>query len=105
MKTKYVLYVLTVATALTLAAGCKKASDQPKVDTSKMTEEEKQAMAVTDVAMVNRAMDRLKYLVEQKTWPDAASQLKAFDGLNLTPEQKAQLDALKAQIPATAFKK
>jgi hypothetical protein len=105
MKTKYVLCAVAAAAALTLATGCKKAADQVKVDTSKMTEQQKQEITATDTAIFNRAMDRFKYLVDQKSWADAASQLKAFDGLNMTPEQKAQLDALKAQIPASAIKK
>ncbi len=100
MKMKCVFPLLAAAALVGFTAGCGKKQPPPPPPTA----EDLKAQQEADLAIFQRALDRAKSLVDQKNWPDAIAQFKAFDDMKLSPEQKAQLDALKAQVPSTAKK-
>jgi hypothetical protein len=103
MKMKHLMLGLALSAVIGLAAGCgkKKEADVPVVapppDTKQATDATAQSEA--DAMVAQRAIDRAKSLVEQKSYPDAIAQFKYIDTLKLTPAQRAVVDALRAQVP------
>jgi vacuolar-type H+-ATPase subunit H len=107
LKSKFIILVPLVTLAVALGCGkkeespaetLKKAAEQPATEVVKPATATATATATAVVSEAQGLIDKAKALISNKDYQGAAALLSKVSAMQLTPEQKALVNDLQAQV-------
>jgi hypothetical protein len=97
MKLNHLLLVFSLMVLTALAVDCGKKNATPPSDSTQTVAPEDQSPM--DAGLVQRILSRAQGCLAQKKYAEATLTLNQLNSIKITPDQKLQADALRAQIP------